>query len=428
MQRNPLMASREVAGYARLLLGLALLLLLSAGAYGQTLRYLAVDYRPEFIAYLREEVIPAFEQQHGIEVSLETISSWDVRSERILLSIASGVPYDVVTTGFYSPYEESALGILAPLTDYVADWEHTESIPDAIWDALSWQGDVYVIPYNMGPRAIGYNKLRFAEAGLDPDQPPASWDELTQAARRVTRYDDGRVVQQGWNFTRNAAQEFMWFVHQAGLPPADMDQLKSNLDHPDALQALYAMREFFQAAGANTPTAGASFANGTLVMEWHNPTTMSQRLTATPALADDYGAFAPRRSPDSDPVAMTYIDGVGVLAQSQNKDLAFKLIDFMYQDEVLIEAYRRAGFLTARTDMMGAMSEVQEHIPIFYGMFPYARMAALPPPRDVSQGELRTLINQVIANNLSPEEALVRGHDLWSRLLTEWESVLAENR
>lgn len=107
--------------------------------------------------YLRNEVLPAFEEEYGVEVSLEAVSSWDLRSERILLSIASGVPYDVVTTGFYSPYEEGALGYLAPLTEYVAGWEYAHEVPGPIWEAVSWQDNIYVMPYNMGPRAIAYN-------------------------------------------------------------------------------------------------------------------------------------------------------------------------------------------------------------------------------------------------------------------------------
>lgn len=404
---------------------LLLAALLTSYVQAQTLRYLAVDYRPEFLNYLRNEVLPAFEEEYGVEVSLEAVSSWDLRSERILLSIASGVPYDVVTTGFYSPYEEGALGYLAPLTEYVAGWEYAHEVPGPIWEAVSWQDNIYVMPYNMGPRAIAYNKLRYAESGLDPERPPQSWEELITAARRVTRYDEGRVIQQGWNFSRNSAQELAWFIHQAGIPPADMETYVSNLNRPEALQALQALREFVLAAGYGVPSAGAAFINGTVVMEWHNPTSMSNALTRAPELNEVYGVFAPRRSPESDPVSLTFIDGLAILAQSQNKGLAWELIKWLTRDEVLVEAYRLAGFLTARTDMMELMSEVQQHIPLFYHMFPYAQMMKVPPPRDVSQGELRNLVNQVYANNISPEEALMRAHELWTRLLAEWKAELA---
>lgn len=50
-----------------------------------------------------------------------------------------------------------------------------------------------VMPQNVAPRAVGYNKELFGQAGLDPNRPPVSWDELIQYTRRLTRIEGDRL-------------------------------------------------------------------------------------------------------------------------------------------------------------------------------------------------------------------------------------------
>ncbi len=418
------MASRIVV--QRSLLTLLLVLLLSTIAHGQTLRFLAVGFPADLITYFTEELAPEFEARHGVKVNIEPVSSWNARADRILLSIAAGVPYDIVSTGAYSAYEEGSGGMLAPLNRYLEGWEHTSSIPAPIWDALSWRGNVYVMPHNTAPRAVAYNKSSFAESGLDAERPPASWDELIETVRTLTRVTSDQVTQRGWHIRRNAAQDLMWFTEQAGVSLLDLERLVSNLSSPQAHEALYALRDLMDAAAISIPAGGNNFAQGNLVMEWHNPPLMVAALEQNPELAGEYGLFAPRRSPEHDPVAFTFVDGLGILAESANKDLAWEFISFLNEDEVLLNTFRRGGYLPGRTDMVDDIVGIHATMSLFYDVFPYAKMPVLPLPRDVSQGELATLVSQVYAHEISPEEALIRAGEVWDRLLAEWRAELGE--
>ena len=44
---------------------------------------------------------------------------------------------------------------------------------------------VYSIPYNGDTRALFYNKDLFAAAGLDPEDPPSTIEELNEAAEKT---------------------------------------------------------------------------------------------------------------------------------------------------------------------------------------------------------------------------------------------------
>jgi len=61
-------------------------------------------------------------------------------------------------------------------------------------DNNRWGSTIWSFPFNKSVRALYYNKDLFAEVGLDPEKPPATWDEYYEAARRITRdlNGDGR--------------------------------------------------------------------------------------------------------------------------------------------------------------------------------------------------------------------------------------------
>jgi sn-glycerol 3-phosphate transport system substrate-binding protein len=56
---------------------------------------------------------------------------------------------------------------------------------------------VYGVPFHNSTPLLYYNVDHFKEAGLDPDRPPQTWDELIAAAKKLTRRDGDRVTRWG---------------------------------------------------------------------------------------------------------------------------------------------------------------------------------------------------------------------------------------
>ena len=79
-------------------------------------------------------------------------------------------------------------------------------------------GKIYSIPFQRSVNILYYNKDMFAAAGLDPETPPTTWEELINYAKKLTLRDDkGNVTQWGialglstgsaqWTFTGLALQ------------------------------------------------------------------------------------------------------------------------------------------------------------------------------------------------------------------------------
>src|SRR5690606_7074652 len=90
-------------------------------------------------------------------------------------------------------------GYIAPLSDVggksVDDWDGWAQIPDAVQNALSFDGDRYGVPQGADGRVLYYNKDLFAQAGLDEDWAPESWDDILDASRDLKKLDGVTPIQ-----------------------------------------------------------------------------------------------------------------------------------------------------------------------------------------------------------------------------------------
>lgn len=106
-------------------------------------------------------------------------------NEKIVTSVAGGSPYDVmmIGVGWIPPF--AAKGVLAPLDSSPAELAATYN--QRSLDPGVYGGKVYALPVMMDTRFGIYRKDIFAAAGIAG--PPASFQELRDQARRLTRRD-----------------------------------------------------------------------------------------------------------------------------------------------------------------------------------------------------------------------------------------------
>lgn len=79
------------------------------------------------------------------------------------------------------------LGYCAPLSDYIdASWLR-ENIPQAALAQTNWGGKQWGMPFYQIGTAFPYNKKMFADAKLNPDEPPVTWDDYTTALSKLKK-------------------------------------------------------------------------------------------------------------------------------------------------------------------------------------------------------------------------------------------------
>ena len=93
--------------------------------------------------------------------------------------------------------------------------------------SVTWDGKYYGIPTNNETMAFIYNRDIFQRAGLDPDQPPQTWDEVREASKTITNELGGRVKGYGMVAKQNAGNtpfRFMPMLWAYGGAALDEDE------------------------------------------------------------------------------------------------------------------------------------------------------------------------------------------------------------
>jgi multiple sugar transport system substrate-binding protein len=110
-------------------------------------------------------------------------------SEKMTAAAAAGAPPDV----FLDPSGAWAVGLdLAIVLDPYMDRDGItldDYYPGAV-ERVMWEGQTYGIPFNMDTRGLWWNKQLFTDAGLDPEVPPKTWDELYDYCTKINNKND----------------------------------------------------------------------------------------------------------------------------------------------------------------------------------------------------------------------------------------------
>lgn len=152
------------------------------------------------------EVIKRFEQMHpNITIKADS-NSWDPKT--FPAQLAAGTLDDAFLVPFTEPQGIIARGQAADITEYLKKWPNFASFnPGILQIVQDAKGQIFGIPVAGYALGLLYNRTFFQKAGLDPDKPPTTWDELRDAAKKLTSggragfVETSKDNQGGWHFT-----------------------------------------------------------------------------------------------------------------------------------------------------------------------------------------------------------------------------------
>ena len=210
---------------------------------------------------------------------------------RAQAAIMSGQPPDVAILLSTDLYTLVDMAGVIPLDDYIASDEglDIDDFFDAFMSNSVSAGHVWGIPWQRSTPILYYNKDAFAEVGLDPEAPPATWDELVEFGKQL-------VVRDGDNVTRWGVEipTSFWiyanFAIQAGqhIGSVEDDPCGVYLDTPEAIEALSFLRSLqvehgIMPDGVNQwGVAPADFIAGAAAMIYHSTGSLSSLLADVP--------------------------------------------------------------------------------------------------------------------------------------------------
>ncbi|MFF0107998.1 ABC transporter substrate-binding protein [Streptomyces hirsutus] len=155
-----------------------------------------------------------FEKQTGIKVKLEVVP-WSDLLNRILTAATSGQGPDVLNIGNTWSASLQATGALMPWDAKAFDRiGGKDRFVDSALGSTGAEGqDPAAVPLYSMAYALYYNKQMLADAGVDA--PPATWDELVAAGKKVSKDGKWGIGVEGSNPSENIHHAFV-FAQQHG--------------------------------------------------------------------------------------------------------------------------------------------------------------------------------------------------------------------
>jgi len=162
-----------------------------------------------------ESIVAQFNKTHpNIHVKVVLVPGSETEVTKLMTAVAAGAGPDVYYLDRFTVAQRAHQGVLEPLEDYLVqlgvniDELKSKFFKFAIKEA-TYNGKLYALPWDTDVRVLYYNKKLFREAGLDPNKPPVTIEELDKYAEKLTKIKNGRILQmgfipwlsQGWHYT-----------------------------------------------------------------------------------------------------------------------------------------------------------------------------------------------------------------------------------
>lgn len=194
----------------------------------------------------RDHSIEVFEQRNpDIHVIHLSMGAGSMNPQKLMTAIVGGAPPDLVLQDRFSVGDWASRGTFRPLDDLVARDEagnnpegvRKKDYLPAAWNEAVYQGHVFAIPWGLDLRALYYNKNDFRDAGLDPNKPPQTWDQMMYDARQMTQHTPAGYSRIGFIPAFSQGWLYMWSWQEDGefMSP---DGRTCTLDNPYTEQAL----------------------------------------------------------------------------------------------------------------------------------------------------------------------------------------------
>ncbi len=175
-----------------------------------------------------DQVIKEFERQNP-DIEVEHVNfPYENYNQKVAASVPAGIGPDVVNLfyGWIPKYVTS--GYLQPLPEDEFSKEYfAENFFPFVGPGVEFEGKSYALPIAVRSLSLIWNKDLFKAAGLDPEAPPLTLNELVAYAKKLTIYDRaGNIVQAGLTM-QPSGQGHQWIreglIRQFGGVPYSSD-------------------------------------------------------------------------------------------------------------------------------------------------------------------------------------------------------------
>lgn len=362
------------------------------------------------------------QQETGVEALwvLNDLNS----NESLFAAVAAGEPPDATWVDGQQVAEWAENGVFEPLTDFVqADNIREEDYWVPCWRQNAYGGHIWALTHTADANfGFFWNKDLFADAGLDPEQPPANVDEVRAMNKVLTRTADEAMAQVGiipWSTYGFANAMFTWGWLFGGRF-FDYETNKVTADHERNVLALAWMQSIGQDNGGFEKVVGfeQSFSGDTghlffqnvLGMAFLGPWEMANIERVAPDLS--YGiTYAPLGPPPAEPRS-SWVGGwsVAMPKGASQSDAAWDFIKWVCATDEGTSLYGRMFNQTPgyrKSSWYQTLESEQPRMIPFVDILREAKHQRPVMPAQASyMGAIHNYVEESMLGYLTPQQAL----------------------
>jgi multiple sugar transport system substrate-binding protein len=353
-------------------------------------------------------VIKDFEAQNpDIQVNL-SIFTWAEGRQKIADMVAQGKPPTLARVATRWIPEYVASGLLEPVDSYMSPDFRSQFIPLLINEGSQYEGRTFGLPITVSSRALYYNKALFEQAGLT--SPPVNWADLRNAAQAIHALGTNTY---GFGIQGNEAETstyFYYFLWGNSGEILTADGTRPAFNGPEGQSAAKFLKGMID-DGLTQPDPAASgrkdmetaFVKGNLGMVITGPWLATRLKAEAPGL--EYGLSTIPYQTTSTTLAAQ--DTLILFKQAENKEAAWKFVEFLYADDYRLKYALGDGVLPEKISV-AKNSQITENpaYNFFMEKLPTGRFE----PLNVKSADISTMVAEALQsayrNEMSTTDAL----------------------
>ena len=349
--------------------------------------------------------VQAFNENHPhIQIQLE-YKNFDELVRDLIRAFAIGNAPDIIEVDNPEMVSFTSRGLLHDLYSLVAGAKHFDinKILPGMKAAGSWDGKLYAIPKVANTIALFYNADLFIAAGLDPNKPPQTWQQLAEYAEIL---NDPVNQVAGLSFTavdnEEGTTQFLPFLQMAGAS-------YSSLDSPGAEKALAFWTDLYQSGNVISDALNKGqwdlteiFNKGGSAMHISGP----WELNRMSEMAQFDWRVAVLPAPEGSSILSSALGGFmhGINAKSEYIQESFEFIDWFHSNDHRL--WDEFGLLPGFLDVELEPENFSDAYKTFSEQIKYAQVRGPHVQWPRISKAMQSAVQSALRGELTPKEAL----------------------
>lgn len=291
------------------------------------------------------------------KVAVEVVQQVNTEiANQFTLSLSANEAPDIISLDCTKVPYFAANGAFTDISDRFEALDYKDQFSEGMIKSGQVDGKTYAVPFSPDVSVLLYNKEHYRDAGLDPENPPKTWEELIEYSQKLTK--DGRY---GYVYAGAHSGAYMFtfmpYVWNNGGEFLSEDGKTCLLNEEHAIEAIGLLSDMINQYKVTPPS--------TITYSWSEAQDAfltgqaSQIVLGSAAVYNfvngssdmEWGAcLVPRGPKGSGYASFSGGDSIGITSQCSDVEAAWDFIEYALSEEVQVEELAKGGCLPARKD------------------------------------------------------------------------------